>query len=154
MLKIILILLVLDIANTFLVYKHAEKKLLNPSEWAFLSFVLFVLVWIPLIRTQEKKPGAEIGAAPQTGTVPQVGAVPQEEAKAGLGVGATMITEMQGASFQPPPTLTPIFAEAEAPPAPLTPLVKPESSMGVGLAEFKPKTEITQEEYASGREKK
>lgn len=60
------------------------------------------------------------------------------------------------AGMTAPPLATPMAAgPGQVPPAPiLTPLPKPRSNDGVSLTQFKPKSEITAEEYATGREKR
>ena len=138
MLKIVLVILVLDVANLLLVYKHAQKNQLNPQEWSLLAFVLFVLVWLPLLRT----PGGseEIVAS---------AAAPEEAAPAA----PPLSLQPSAPSFQPPPVSAPVFTEGSPAPPPLTPLVAPESPLGVHMSDFRPKAEITEEEYARGRKK-
>ena len=131
MIKVVIGLLVLDVINAFMISKKAEAQGLDRNEWIVISLFLFVLVWIPFLKLIKVKGQKEQVAPPKQATTS-------------------------------PPLPVPILKKSE--PVVVkeqdeleknitSPLPKLQEKAGVILTQFKPKSEITKEEYADSHKK-
>lgn len=134
MIKIIVIVLIVNLVNAFLVRRQAKKKGLNGNEWFLLSIFLFVLAWVALSKQRE-----EAVFSKTEKLTPPLSPPPQPSPSAPKPLVGSPTAPTSGGG---------------PPPAPLTPLPKPQEQETVSLSQFKPKSEITSEDYAASRKKK